>query len=453
MYHGTCIIKPCRDAPGQLLITTLFVIAILLAANALYVGAEFAAIGVRQHQVQRLAEQGSLRARMLQPVVADNVRLNRYLSTCQLGITASTLILGAYGGRVLGGTLAPLLEAVGLARLAAETVSFAVILTTITAVQVVLTEQVPKSMALRDPLRWSLALILPLRASEVVLAGFITLLQGSANLVLRVLGAAPGKEQLRHSPAEIGLIVAESARVGVVRRELEEGVRNVLRFTTRTARDLMVPRVRVRAVSEDIGLEELRRIYVDSAHTRLPVFRGSMDVIIGMVHAKDVLLQTVDVDPAPSLASLLRPVLAVPWSARAVDLLEQMREARTSMAVVLDEHGGTAGVVTLEDLVEEVVGEVHDEFDRLHPEQEVVDGRLRLSGEVPLVELRDRHGLSLPSEEARTLGGVIMEALGRVARPGDVVVVGGVRLEVETMTAHRIEAVMVTALPSGGESS
>ncbi|TDI13608.1 MAG: DUF21 domain-containing protein [Acidobacteria bacterium] len=194
-------------------VIVLLVIAILLAANALYVGAEFATLGVRRHRVQRRAEDGSLRARTLMPVLSDTVRLNRYLSTCQLGITASTLILGAYARRVLGGSLVPFLEGSGLARAAAETVSFALILTGITAVQVVLTEQVPKSVVLRDPLRWSLVLVLPLRLSEMVLAGFIAVLQGSASGILRLLGFSSRGRPLPHSPAEIGLIVAESARV------------------------------------------------------------------------------------------------------------------------------------------------------------------------------------------------------------------------------------------------
>ena len=426
-------------------VIVLLIVAVLLAANALYVAAEFATVGVRRHRVQRRAEEGSLRARMLMPVLDDNVRLNRYLSTCQLGITASTLILGAYARRVLGGSLVPLLEGNGLARAAAETVSFLLILTAITAVQVVLTEQVPKSIVLRDPLRWSLVLVLPLRLSEMLLAGFIAVLQGSANGVLRLLGFSPGSRPSRYSPVEIGLIVAESARVGVIRRELEEGVRNALRFSTRTARDLMVPRVLVCGVPQDVALPELLRIYAESTHTRLPVYQGSLDTIVGMVHAKDVLLQTAGARVAPSVQQLTRPVLAVPWSARAGDLLEQMREARTSMAVVLDEHGGTAGVVTLEDLVEEVVGEVEDEFDttRRRPER-LPDGRWRLRGEMPLVEAQERFGVELPSGEARTLGGLVMEVLGRVARTGDVAEVQGYRLEVDGMSGHRIEMVLIT---------
>ncbi|TDI13609.1 MAG: CBS domain-containing protein [Acidobacteria bacterium] len=220
----------------------------------------------------------------------------------------------------------------------------------------------------------------------------------------------------------------------------------------------MVPRVRVRGVPDDVGLPELLRIYAESEHTRLPVYQGSLDVIVGMVHAKDVLLQTTGSKVTPSLQRLLRPVLAVPWSARAGDLLEQMREARTSMAVVLDEHGGTAGVVTLEDLVEEVVGEVEDEFDtaRRRPER-LADGRWRLRGDMPLVEVQERFGMDLPAEEAHTLGGLVMELLGRVALTGDVAEVQGYRLEVDGMTGHRIDMVLITPrreqAPAGGEGS
>jgi CBS domain containing-hemolysin-like protein len=427
------------------LITILLVIAILLAVNGLYVGAEFALVGTRRHRILRLAEEGSLRARILAPIVTSTVRLNRYISTCQLGITSSSLILGAYAQRTLAGTLGPAFVAAGLGRIAAETASFILVLAGITMLQVVVTEQVPKCIVLRHPLHWSLRFALPVRWSEMLFAGFLVVLQGSANGLLRLMGLSWRAGPSLHTPAEIGFLVAESARVGVVRRELEDVVRNALRFTGRTARDLMVPRVRVRGVPEGASLPEVRRILRESGHTRLPVYRGSPDVIVGMVHAKDLLLRTAGVDPPPPLSHLLRPVLGVPWSARSGDLLEQMREARASMAVVLDEHGGTAGIVTLEDLVEQVVGDVEDEFDPgARPRERLADGRLRLRGEMPLVDVQARFDLELPTEEAHTLGGLIMEALGRVARPGDRVAAGGVRLDVERMTGHRIETVLVT---------
>jgi magnesium and cobalt exporter, CNNM family len=435
------------------LVTILFIVVLLLAVNALYVGAEFSLVGVRRHRVRRLADEGSLPARTLLPILSDPRRLNRAISTCQLGITASSLMLGAYARHTLAAALRPLLGTGAVSSATAETLTLVLTLALVTVFQVVLTEQVPKSVVLRDPLRWSMLLALPLRVSEMLAAGFLWLLQGSANLLVRVIGMRPWGTPSLHSAAEIGLIVAESARVGAVRPELREGVHSALRFSARSAQDVMVPRVRVRGLPLDAAREERRRIQRESPYTRMPVYRGSLDAIVGVLHVKDV-LRCAARGEDPPLDELLRPVLTVPWSAPATELLDQMREARTTIAVVLDEHGGTAGIASLEDLAEEIVGDMEDEFDpRGEQPEQLADGRLRLRGEALLVDLRERYRVPLRSDEARTLGGLIMEALGRVAHPGDVVEVNGVRIEVEEMTRYRIESVLLTPPPPAAEEA
>ena len=435
-----------------MLLAALLVTA-LIAVNAFYVGTEFALVSLRKGRIRQRAQEGSLPARLLLPIVTDRNALYRSLAACQVGITTSSLVLGAclqaWSARALG----PRVEGWGIAgSVASQSVAIGLALTAVTFLQVLLGETVPKSVALRDPMRWALASVVPLRGSEMLFAAFIVVLNGSARTILRWGGVRTDARHGPRSAAEIGLVVTESARVGAVGRELRDGIHNALRFATRTARDVMVPRVRVRGVPEEVTIDELRRIVREANHTRLPVYRGSLDAIVGFVHAKEVLLKTTGDGPPPSLAEMTRPVLAVPWSAKAGDLFDRMRQAKATFAVVLDEHGGTQGIVTLEDLVEEVLGDFEGEFDRERPRPEMLpDGRIVLRGEDLLMEVNARYGLRLHSESAHTLGGLVMEKLGRIARPGDRVIVGTAAIEVERMVGKRIETVLAIPAAAGDD--
>jgi len=426
-------------------------VAALIAVNAFYVGTEFALVSLRKGRIRQLAQEGSVRARLLLPIVTDSNALYRSLAACQVGITTSSLVLGAFLQVWSARALEPHLEGWGIgASVASQSAALGLALAAVTFLQVLLGETVPKSVALRDPMRWALASALPLRGSELLFAGFIAILNGSARGILRWFGVRTGDRHGLRSPAEIGLVVTESARVGAVGRELRDGIHNALRFATRTARDVMVPRVRVRGVPENVPIDELRRILREANHTRLPVYRGSLDAIVGFVHAKEVLLKTTGGGPPLTLAEMTRPVLAAPWSAKAGDLFDRMRQARATLAVVLDEHGGTEGIVTLEDLVEEVLGDFEGEFDRERQRPEMLpDGRIILRGEDLVAEVNDRYGLRLHAETAHTLGGLVMEKLGRVARPHDRVVVGTAAIEVERMVGRRIETVIAIPVVPG----
>lgn len=425
------------------------VVLLLIGANAFYVGTEFAVVSARRGRIRQLAQEGRLGARLLVPVLADNRNLYRSLTACQVGITASSLALGAFAQVRIADLLRPWLAAIGGASgMVADSAAVVVTLLSVALLQVVFGEMVPKSIALRHPLQWSLMAALPLRWSQTLFTWFIVVLTSSANGILRLLGVPPVTHRGPRSAAEIGLVVAESARVGAVSPELRDGVHNALRFSSRTARDVMVPRIRVRGIPVEADLAEVRRILRESKATRLPVYHRTLDEIVGFVHAKEVLVRTVGVPDPPTLDKMVRAVLPVPWSARAGALLEKMRSARITMAVVLDEHGGTEGIVTLEDLVQEVIGEVEEEFAVSGPRAErLPDGRMRLRGEDPLVEIRDRFGLDLRSEEAHTLGGLIMERLGRIGQPGDRVLIDGITLEIESMSRLRIETVVATPAP------
>jgi len=434
------------------------VIVFLVLVNALYVAAEYAAVGVGRTRARSMAREGLPGSAALAQLTSDPHRLDRAITACQVGISVSSLALGAYTQIALAPALAPWLAGWGLgSEVASRSLAVTVVLIATSSVQIVFGEQLPKSIVVCDPPRWALRVAPFLRLSTWVLTPLIAFLSGSAGLLLRLL-ALPSRPQARpHSSAEIGWIVTQSARLGVLRPDQSDRLRNAIHFAARTARDVMVPRVQVKALPVTASLAEIRAFITATGHSRIPVYREHLDDILGVLHAKELLLRAGGAGPVPSVEELLRPLPMVPWSMRALPLLERLKVEHAGLAVVLDEHGGTAGIVSLEDLVEEVLGEVEDEFDVAAPSTGALpDGRLRLRGEESLDWVNNHHGLHLASAEAHTLGGLIMEHLARVARPGDVVHQGEVRLEVERVSGRRVVTVLVTPVskPSaegGGE--
>ena len=421
------------------------IIALLIAFNGLYVAAEFSAVSVRRSRIRQMAEEGNRFARSLVPTLDSAERLDRYIAACQVGITVSSLVLGAYGQATLGQALTPLFERWGeMQTLAAQSTSAAVVLIGLTTLQMVLGELVPKSLALQYPTRIALATVLPMRWSERLMAWFIALLNGSGWLVLRALRVEPKAHRHLHSAEEIKYLVAESREGGHLRPEEQRRLNQALGLTQRTARELMVPRTRVVGVDEAGGLERAADVAAASPFTRIPVYRDSLDRIVGVVHAKDVTVAALSDDPAAdsTLESLVRPILAVHETVSADRVLALMREERGTLAVVVDDFGGTSGIITTEDILSELLGEIADEFkhDAGRPER-LPDGRVRLPGDMLLHEVKPWVGTTWKGE-SDTVGGLIMERLGRVARAGDTLEIDGVALEVEAIQGHAVRTVL-----------
>lgn len=426
------------------------VILILILINALYVAAEFGAVGVQRERVRRLAADGHRLAARLLPTLDDARRLDRYIAGCQIGITVSSLLLGAFGQATLTLDVSRWIEALGWQPAAALTTAATAVLVVLTILQVVFGELVPKSLALQFPTRTALLTYLPMAWSLVVYRWFIVVLNGSGLFLVRLLGGSPGSHRHVHSPEEIDMLIVESADGGLLEPGEQKRLHDALRLGSRTARELMTPRARVQMVDGHAAFPEILETAMASRHTRLPVYRNSVDRIVGFVHTRD-LAAHVAKQHAPALESVLRPVISVPDTMEAARLLPILRRRGQRLAVVTDEFGGVAGIVTLQDVLDELLGLPPDEPE--HPGQPMPewlsDGRMRLPGLLPLTDAGRLLGVDLRARRVTTIGGLILSRLGHVPEAGERVVIDGITLEVESRNRQMIASVVAT-LPDSG---
>jgi CBS domain containing-hemolysin-like protein len=434
--------------------STWFIILLLIAINALYVAAEFAAVSVRHSKVRQLAEKGHSLASRLLPWIEDSRRLDHYIAACQIGITLSSLVLGAYGQATLAAQITPLFERWGgFQDVGAHSASAVAVLLALTALQVILGELVPKSLALQYSTRSALLTFVPMRWSLSLFSWFIAVLNGSGMFILKLLGVPHSGHRHIHSPEEIEMLIAESRDGGALDSDEHRRLHRALKLGTRPIHQLMVPRRFMAAIDIDTPLDQVLLEVAGSPYSHLPVFRETFDNVIGIVHTKDVVLHYIEKGGIASIEAIMRPVLHVPENLLAESVLTLMRKERRHQAIVIDEFGGTEGFVTLEDVLKEMLGEVADEFkvDVLQPEM-LFDGRVRLPGLMRLDEAMEWTG-ALWQGEADTVGGHITEVLGRVPGVGERLVIGGVALEIEQVEHQAIVSVLATSVRSSEESS
>lgn len=420
------------------------VILLLVMVNALYVAAEFAAVSVRRSRIRQQAEQGDRLAALLLPVIEDARLLDRYVAACQIGITLSSLILGAYGQATLAFRLSPLFSRWGgVGEVAAQSVSAVVVLVVLTIFQMIFGELIPKSFALQRPTQTAIWTVLPMRWSLTLFTWFIAFLNGSGALALRLLGVRQVGHRHIHSPEEIDLLIAESRDGGLLEADEHRRLRRALQLGIRPARHLMVPRPQITALEIETPIAEVVRIVSESPYTRIPVYRGTIDSVVGLLHTRDLFTRYME-GRTSTLESLLRPILIVHESITADRLLSLMRERKSHQAIVADEFGGVAGLVTLEDVLTEVMGEVVDELKTGEPRPErLPDGRVRLPGFLRLDEAEPWLGAYLEGE-ADTVGGRVVEELGHLPEPGERVVIAGVEVEVESVINHVVASVLAS---------
>jgi putative hemolysin len=344
------------------MVLALAIVGLLILVNALYVAAEFSVVGARRSRLRRLAEDGNRLAMRVLPVVEDPRLLDRYIAVCQVGITVSSLVLGAFGQATLAPRLTPLLVSwAGMEPLAALSTASVILLLVLTASQMVLGELVPKSLALQDPTQTALYTVIPMQGSLRALRWATDLLNGSGILLLRLMRVPATTHRHVHSAEEIELLIAESRDGGLLEPVEQIRLHRALRLSLRTARELMVPRARLAVLEASTPFEEMMQIATESPYTRLPVYRETLDQVVGILHTRDVVERYVRGGTAEQVRAL-RPIIDVPETMPADRLLAHLRERRSHQAIVRDAEGKVAGLITLEDVLTELLGTVSDEF-------------------------------------------------------------------------------------------
>lgn len=435
-----------REVAGRLAI-----VVVLVLANAFFVAAEFALVAVRRSQIDQMASTGDKAARAVQGALRE---LDRYISATQLGITLASLGLGWIGEETIAALIDSSLRHFGVSIPPAATHTTAAAITAfiiITVLHIVLGELAPKSVALWAPERVSKAAARPLVAFATVMAPAIALLNGASRGMLHLVGIHTVDEGDRaHTPEELRLLVMQARARGALAESDSAMLAGVFDFHAKRVRDVMRPRTSVVALPVEATEEEVWVTLREERYSRYPVFRESLDDVVGVFLAKDLWLKPPD-EPF-ALERMMRPPLYVPDSRSADRVLDDLRRTRAHMAVVLDEYGGTAGIVTLEDLVEEVVGDINDEYDVALRAAVETNGVLELAGDMSLVDVRSDYNLPIPPGAWTTLGGYAFARLGRLPKMGDRAPFPGGELEIVAMDGRRVAALRVhraAAAPTG----
>ena len=432
---------PAEHIGGGAIATRLGIVLFLVGLNAFFVASEFALVAVRRSRIDEMVAGGDRAAKGVQAALEH---LDRYIAGTQLGITIASLALGWVGEPALAVLIDRFLSMFGMPvsstgahTAAAIAVSFFII----TFLHIVLGELAPKSLALVKPEGVSKVIATPLRIFSRVMWPLIWLFNGAANAILRLVGIGPASEVQSHSADELRLLVMQARAHGTLDESDSAMLAGVFDFHEKKARDVMRPRTDVVALSIDATEDEVWKVVREERYSRYPIYRESLDDVTGVFLAKDLWLRESD---APfSLAEMSREPLYIPDSRPAERVLEDLRRTRAHLAVVLDEYGGTAGIITMEDLIEEVIGDISDEYDMAARTAIESNGMLELDGTMSLIDVRSDHRVQIPEGDWTTLGGYAFAQLGRLPRMGDRVPVPGGELEVIAMDGRRIAALRV----------
>jgi magnesium and cobalt exporter, CNNM family len=410
----------------------------LVLLNAFFVAAEYGLVTSRRTRIMELEHEGNKGARLVLRITGDPPQ---FISAMQLGVTISSLAIGALGEQVLSRRFDSVM---------ASFLAVILALLIVTYLHVVIGELVPKGIALGHPERTALALSTPVRWFFVIFRPLIWTLQESTALILRALGLEPpGAEHDAHSEAEIRMLLSSSAEQGEIEHEEQEMLYKVFDFADKEVSDVMVPRPEVVAISIALPAEEALKAVLESPYTRYPIYRDSLDDIVGVLHIRDLIEAMHDRGiVSVDLENLVRPAYMVPETKDLGALLTEFRRTNQHLAVVIDEYGSMEGIVTLEDLLEEIVGEIEDEFDLPDETIERVDeDTVRIDGTFPIDDFNERFKCSLPQDDYHTIAGFVFGQLGRGAGPGDEVAHDGLTFHVDSVEGQRIDRLTVTFQP------
>jgi len=422
----------------------LFLALAFILANGFFVAAEFAIIKVRPTQLAALAAEGSSRAKIARRITK---RLDSYLSATQLGVTLASLALGWVGEPAFEHLIEPRLALVGIhSANITHTIGAIVAFIAISALHIIFGELGPKYIAIDKTLPTALWTAHILRGFHGLMFPAIWLLNRSSNVILGAIGIRPATEtEVAHSQEELRMILTRSEKAGILSEENREIIEGVFQFSKRTARQIMVPRTDVAVLSTTKSITENLESIGRTRHTRYPLCDGTLDQTIGLIHVKDLLLAQLK-GPGRPLIELKRDVLFVPENSTVEALLSQFIEHKTHMAVVLDEYGGASGIVSLENITEELFGQIQDEFDRERPEIEPLgNGRYRVRGDYLIEDLADRLKADVGEPAEETIGGYVQARIGREVSPGDKCELGDLQITVLEAERFRVRWVLINA--------
>jgi CBS domain containing-hemolysin-like protein len=430
-----------QPASSPSVLIGLVSVVLLVLANAFFVATEFSLVSSRRTRLDEMARSGDRKATLARRAIQS---LDRTISATQLGITLTSLGLGWVGepavARLIEGWFSGLPATI--AGIATHTVAAVIAFSLITALHIILGELVPKAIALVHPELVASWTAPPLLAFAWVMALPIAALKGASNWLLNLLHInPPGESERLHSPEELRMLVEQSEEGGSLLREDARLLEGVFEFSEKTAQEVMTPRTDIIGFESDLTVEQAADAAAEAKRSRYPVYTDSLDDIVGVVHTKDV-LTALRQHPGVTVRTIMRPPLFVPGTREVEDVLADMKRLKTHLAIVLDEYGGTAGLVTMEDLLEEIVGPIFDEYDRQHeaaasagPDRSPV-----LDGALPIGDFNTEYDADIDDTDYTTLGGYVFGQLGRLPKVGDRVAVDGHTLEVTEMEGRRVKA-------------
>jgi len=433
---------------GYFSLLSLGAALVLVALNGFFVAAEFALVRVRDSRLVQLEQEGSSRAGRVRAALQD---LDAYLSVCQVGITVASLALGWVGEPAVSALIRPLLHGVGLeneriVELIAVVLGFAVI----TYAHLVFGEQAPKYYSIQRAEGVSMNISRPLNLFMFLFRPLVWLVNASTNFILRPWGIRLGEEMEAHSEEELRIMISSSVASGELEPQEHDYLNNVFDFGDTVARAVMVPRPDIEALPITAPLEELVERAAFGRYTRYPVYEGDLDHVLGAVHVKDLFRAAKEDGDGFDIRPLIRDCLVVPETKRIEQILREFQSRKLQMAIVIDEWGSVEGLITIEDVVEELVGEIQDEFDEDEAAIEPLgENTYAVDGRIPITDVNDYFDLDLPREDFDTIGGFVLGSLGRPPEPGDVVPADGVTLRVKSVDGPRVS--MLT-LERGGEA-
>ncbi len=428
----------------------VFAALVLVVLNGFFVAAEFALVRVRDTRIAQLEQEGSVRAGMVRGVLHD---LDAYLSVCQVGITVASLALGWVGEPAVSAFIRPGLEVVGIENEGLiELISIILGFAVITYAHLVFGEQAPKYFSIQRAEGTALWIARPLNVFMFLFRPMVWLVNTSTNFVLRPWGIRLGEEMEVHSEEELRIMISSSAASGELEPEEREYLNNVFDFGDTVAREVMVPRPDIEALPCDAPLEVLVEKAAFGRYTRYPVFEGDLDQVLGVVHVKDLFRAAKEEPESFDLKPLIRDCLVVPENKKIEEILREFQGRKLQVAIVIDEWGSVEGLVTIEDVLEEIVGEIQDEFDEDEAAIDPLhDGTYAIDGRIPITEVNDYFQIDLPHEDFDTIGGFVLGSLGRPPEPGDVVEADGITLRVKSVDGPRVSMLTLDREPGSDE--